>query len=202
MIVNRIKGFFINAITKGVRNGNHIIIRNKLRFFADRSAQINLSEGNLTLNGGMRVSEPFVGMLELQKNSKINAEGAFNIYSGMHIILLENATLNLGSGYINRFVKIRCYNSISIGEGVAISENVTIWDSDAHVIVGKEMESTKPVSIGNHVWIGNNVTILKGVTIGDHAVIAAGALVNKDIPAHSLAGGIPAKVIKQNINWK
>lgn len=202
MILKKVKALFINATTKGSRNGHLILIKNHLRLFVDRSAQINLFGGDLTLNGSMRVSEPFAGMLELQKNSKINVKRVFNIYSGMHIILLENATLNLGSGYINRFLKIRCYNSISIGEGVAISENVTIWDSDAHVIEGKETESTKPVTIGNHVWIGNNVTILKGVTIGDHAVIAAGAVVNKDIPANCLAGGVPAKVIKQNINWK
>jgi acetyltransferase-like isoleucine patch superfamily enzyme len=45
-------------------------------------------------------------------------------------------------------------------------------------------------------------TFLKGVTIGDGAVIAAGSIVNKDVPAYSLVGGIPAKVLRNNINWK
>lgn len=54
----------------------------------------------------------------------------------------------------------------------------------------------KPVIIGNDVWIGGNSTILPGVTIGDNVVIAAGAVVTKDIPANCVAGGVPAKVIK------
>jgi acetyltransferase-like isoleucine patch superfamily enzyme len=59
----------------------------------------------------------------------------------------------------------------------------------------------QPVHIGNKVWIGANVTILKGVSIGDGSVIAAGSVVTRSIPANCLAGGIPAKVIKENVAW-
>jgi len=61
---------------------------------------------------------------------------------------------------------------------------------------------TQPISIGNHVWIGINATILKGVTIGDGAIIAAGAVVTRDIPASCMAAGVPASVIKNNISWE
>ena len=108
----------------------------------------------------------------------------------------------MGSGYINRYAKIRCYSTITIGHDVAISENVTIWDSDTHLIVGKEDVMTQPITIGNHVWIGANVTILKGVTIGDGAIIAAGAVVTKNIAPNCLAAGIPAKIIKENVAWR
>ena len=54
----------------------------------------------------------------------------------------------------------------------------------------------KPIVIGKNVWIGANVTILGGVTIGDNSIIAAGAVVNKDIPPDSVAAGVPARVIK------
>ena len=54
-----------------------------------------------------------------------------------------------------------------------------------------------PVVIGNNVWIGNNACILSGVTIGDGAVIGANSVVTHDVPAYSVAAGIPAKIIKQ-----
>lgn len=60
----------------------------------------------------------------------------------------------------------------------------------------KELETKGMVSIGNDVWIGGNVTILRGVKIGDGAVIAAGAVVTKDVEPYTIVGGVPAKVIK------
>ncbi len=54
----------------------------------------------------------------------------------------------------------------------------------------------QPIKIGNNVWIGANSTILPGVTIGDGAIIAAGAVVSKDVPENAVVGGVPAKIIK------
>jgi acetyltransferase-like isoleucine patch superfamily enzyme len=53
-----------------------------------------------------------------------------------------------------------------------------------------------PIHIGKHVWIGANATICPGVSIGDGAVIAAGAVVNRDVDANTVVGGVPARVIK------
>lgn len=76
-----------------------------------------------------------------------------------------------------------------------------IRDSDNHTIHYDGFEKSKPIIIGNHVWIGMRATILKGVTIGDGAIIAAGAVVTKDVPARCLVAGVPARVIKENIEW-
>lgn len=198
-IINLMANFFIH----GDRSSNSLIVAtSKITIAKQKSSKINIQNGYLFLNKSMRVKEPFLGMLEMGENAEINVQNTFSIHSGCHIIVLKNAKLNLGSGYINRNVKIRCYQEISIGNDVAISENVTIWDSDAHQIMGKEKQMTQPISIGNHVWIGTNATILKGVTIGDGAIIAAGSIVTKDIPAGCLAAGVPAKVIKENMQWK
>jgi len=174
----------------------------KFYYTCKKGSQINIKNGCLALNQRTSKPEPFVGVLKMMENSTINVENGFSVFSGHHIILMENATLNLGSGYINRDVKIRCFKEITIGNNVAISENVTIWDTDAHAIIGAVSKMTQPIKIGNNVWIGNNATILKGVTIGDGAIIAAGAVVTKDIPEGCLAAGVPAKVIKENVKWQ
>ncbi len=135
----------------------------------------------------------------MRPKSELMLNGEFRIYTGCNISINENATLILGNSYSNFNLNLACFERIEIGDGVEISENVTIRDSDNHSINGQEI--SKPVKIGNHVWIGINATILKGVTIGDGAIIAAGALVTRDVPAGALAGGVPATVIKEDIEW-
>lgn len=54
-----------------------------------------------------------------------------------------------------------------------------------------------PIRIGNNVWIGAQATVLPGVTIGDGAIVGAGAVVTRDVPANVIVGGIPAKIIKK-----
>jgi acetyltransferase-like isoleucine patch superfamily enzyme len=168
----------------------------------DRKARVTFHYGSITFNKGIRRFEPFIGVIEMSKNSRLEVYGDFTINPGAQIIICENGILSLGSGYINRFVKIKCFNRITIGKDVAISENVTIWDSDVHEIIRPGYNKTAHVNIGDHVWIGTNTIILKGVTIGNNSIIAAGSVVNKSIPENCLAGGNPASVIKKGISWK
>nr|VFJ78151.1 MAG: Acetyltransferase (isoleucine patch superfamily) [Candidatus Kentron sp. FW] len=128
-------------------------------------------------------------------NSRLIINGNFEIYPGAHIIIRENAILTLGSGFTNRHLKIRCLHRIDIGHDVAISENVTIWDGDAHEMGYQGYVKMAPVSIGNRVWIGTNVIILKSVTIGDSAVIEAGSVVTRNVPPNSLAAVIPPELL-------
>ena len=125
--------------------------------------------------------------------------GVFRIHEGGSVWVNQGATLVLGSGYINSCVNISVSGSVTIGRNVIISENVTIWDSDAHHIVGRP-RGPQPIIIGDHVWIGLNATILKGVTIGDGAVIAAGALVNRNVPPRMLVAGVPARPVRL-VEW-
>jgi acetyltransferase-like isoleucine patch superfamily enzyme len=195
--------FIVNVFTKGNRNQwSRILLFGNCGYAIHKSARINIKNGHLVINRFITKKDPFIGNIELYENSAINVDHTFFIHSGCDVMVFKNAQLNLGGGYINRYAKIRCYSSITIGNDVAISENVSIWDSDAHAIIGKEHLMTQPIVIGNRVWIGTNVTILKGVTIGDGAIIAAGSIVTNNIPANCLAAGIPAKVIKENVEWK
>jgi len=181
---------------------SRVIFFGKSSYKVHNSSKINIKDGIFAFNRFISKKDPFIGHLEMFQQAEINVENTFFLHSGCDVMVFENARLNLGSGYINRYCKIRCYSEISIGHNVAISENFNIWDSDAHEIEGVEHSCTQKITIGNHVWIGTNVTVLKGVSIGDGVVISAGSLVNKDIPANCLAAGVPAKVIKENIKWK
>lgn len=196
------RNFFINQAVSGSRGSNSFIIPwGNLRFAVKKGSSINIANGQLNLNKSFSLPDHGKGLVKLMKNATINVNSNFEIYSGHHIAVMEGATLNLGSGYINHNVTIRCYKEISIGENVALSENLTILDSDSHEILESGHDKTQAVRIGNNVWIGVNVTILKGVTIGDGSVIAAGSVVTKNIPPFCLAGGVPAKVIRENVTW-
>jgi acetyltransferase-like isoleucine patch superfamily enzyme len=166
------------------------------------SGIFNISKGRFVFNASWVINDPFPSILSIAENASLIVKDTFYIYSGSKIYINPNARLELGSGYINSNLNLSCFKSIVIGKNVAISENVTIRDSDNHSICPHINPISKPIVIKDNVWIGINVTILKGVTIGEGAVIAAGSLVNKDIPAKCLAGGVPAKVIKENIEWK
>ena len=92
--------------------------------------------------------------------------------------------------------------SIKIGDYCSFASNVFITDSDhiverGGVLTKNKKYNSKPVVIGRNCWLAQNVVILKGVTIGDNCTIGANSVVTKDIPANSIAVGIPAKVIKE-----
>lgn len=106
-----------------------------------------------------------------------------------YIKCASNANIKIGSRcFFNHNVSITCVEQIKIGNNCNFANNVVIVDYDHKlsslgVIDGL---NSKPIKIGNNVWCGANVTLLKGITIGDGAVIAAGAVVNKDIPCYEL----------------
>ena len=197
--INFVKSAFI--IFRNI-SGSGILLRyNKMGFNVSKKADIYIESGKFSLNKPWSESNPYCSLLFMDKGAQLNIKNTFDIYSGAKIYINKGAVLNLGSSYINHNLNISCFERIDIGKRVAISENVTIRDSDNHQIVGTGRPVSAPIVIGNHVWIGMNVTILKGVTIGSGAIIAAGSVVNKDVPQNVLVAGVPAKIIKNDIEW-
>lgn len=90
---------------------------------------------------------------------------------------------------------------VRIGRNVMIADQVTIRDTDHSIssidrpMIDQGIE-TAPVIIGDDVWIGHGASILKGVTVGEGSVIAAGAVVTKDVPPFAIVGGVPARIIR------
>ncbi len=106
-----------------------------------------------------------------------------------HIVLSDGVALN-------SFVQMYGHGGITIGKNSQVGPSSVITTT-GHDYLGTDLESEyASISIGERVWIGANCTIIGGVNIGDQVVIGAGAVVTKDIPARSLAVGVPARVVR------
>ncbi len=100
--------------------------------------------------------------------------------------------------FINACCKFQDQGGIEIGNGVLIGHNVTLatLNHDERPEFRQNIYP-KPIKIGNNVWIGSNATILQGVTIGDGAIVAANAVVTRDVPKNTIVAGIPAKITRK-----
>lgn len=165
-------------------------------------------KSNIEINGKFEFGCTWKGSayksssLNISENGLFKINGNFRTLTGAFISISNNAKLEIGSGYSNYNLDITCFKSIYIGNNVAISKNVIIRDSDSHIINGNTKNVTKPIIIEDNVWIGMNAIILKGVNLGKGCIVAAGAIVTKNVPPHTLVGGVPAKVIKTNVFWE
>ena len=100
--------------------------------------------------------------------------------------------------FINSDCKFQDQGGIFIDDGALIGHGVVLATLNHDLEPSKRpMLHPAPIHIGKNVWIGANATILPGVTIGDNAVVAAGAVVNHNVPANVVVGGVPAKIIKE-----
>lgn len=107
--------------------------------------------------------------------------------------------IHLGKNvFINADCKFQDQGGIYIGDDTLIGHNVVL----ATLNHEEDPENrgnliAAPIKIGNKVWIGSNATILPGVTVGDGAIIAAGAVVTKDVDSMSIVAGVPAKFVRK-----
>ncbi|MBE6570570.1 MAG: CatB-related O-acetyltransferase [Ruminococcaceae bacterium] len=144
------------------------------------------------LHIGQKAFRAFCGKLMLKKcGKKVNIEkGAMfssrvslGDYSGIGMNARINGTCTIG-------------NCVMMGgDVVVITHNHSFARTDIPMME-QGFEAEKPVVIGNDVWIGDRVVILPGVHVGDGAILAAGAVVNRDVPPYAIVGGVPAKVIR------
>ena len=127
---------------------------------------------------------------------------------GDYSVIESFACINnaVGDVMIGDHTRIGLHNTIIgpviIGSHVNLAQGITVTAlnhifEDSKKRIDEQGVSTNAVIIEDDIWIGANAVVLPGVTIGHHSVVAAGAVVTKDVPPHSLVAGVPAKVIKQ-----
>ncbi len=122
----------------------------------------------------------------------LHLEPPFYCDYGENIFAEEGVFINFGAVILDAA-------KVTIGKKTLIAPGVHIYTArhPLNVTDRREWEDCLPISIGEECWIGGRVTICPGVTIGDRAVIGAGSVVTKDIPADTLAVGNPARVVKK-----
>ncbi|MBI9063788.1 MAG: acyltransferase [Marinilabiliaceae bacterium] len=162
----------------------------------ERSTYIRLADGSDKNDVVIGDHAMISGALISENHGKISL--------GAYVYLRENSTI--GSA-----------NSITIGDYTSIADYVVILDNNNHPInpMDREIKSSSPkgsdyrkwrhsesaaIVIGRNVWIGSFARICKGVSVGDNSIIAANAVVTKDVPPNSIVAGNPSKVVKTDID--
>jgi len=154
--------------------------------------------------------------LLLKRNSHIYALSDKGIVIGDNFSLGEHAiiectgvlrdlgeSLTIGNNVgVSHYCFIGVRGSIKIGDNVIFGPRVSVFSENHNfdrleIPIKDQGETRKDTLIGNDVWIGTGSIILSGVKIGDGAIIAAGSVVNKDVPSNTIAAGVPAKMIKK-----
>lgn len=99
--------------------------------------------------------------------------------------------------FINACCHFQDHGGVTLGDGCLIGHNVVFATLNHDVDPEKRAAMTPaPIVLGKNVWVGSNATLLQGVTVGDGAIIAAGAVVTKEVPANTVVGGVPARFIR------
>lgn len=205
----------LKKITKRIFNalGYDIISR--------KATEANLNKENIKY-GHDTTFENCSVEIRCDKRDKMFLEiGSDCMISGHYVFENENGKINIGNRTFignSTFISI---NKIDIGNDVLISWGCTFIDNDAHSLIANERKfdvadwkkgtfqqktglyknwekvNSAPIKINNQSWIGFNSIILKGVTIGEGAVVGAGSVVTRDVPAWVIAAGNPARIIRE-----
>ncbi|WP_084438627.1 acyltransferase [Niveispirillum irakense] len=141
--------------------------------------------------------------LVLYARGNIDIGASVVIHSRASISVVENATLRIGAhSRIGSDAVISCASQVTLGDEVLVAARCYIADysheyRNPNLAVLRQGRSVpEPVFIGSGTWLGINVCVLPGVTLGKNCVVAAGSVVTKSFPDHSVIGGVPARLLK------
>ncbi|MBI1757717.1 MAG: acyltransferase [Actinobacteria bacterium] len=166
----------------------------------------------LTNGGALRVGLGPFGLtsthdrsvIRVRPGARFEVAGVVSLQRGVRVVV-DSGELVIGHGSnVNGLTKILVATSVRIGRDCTFSWDVQVLDNDFHTLTvnGQPKPATAPIVIGDRVWVGTRAVILKGVTIGDGAVVAAGAVVTRDVPPNAIVAGVPAAVVGHADAWR
>lgn len=181
----------INDIIEGFQEG--AVKKEGFDTYANMLFQEAIQIG-MELNTQYHTPIEILDIMERLTGKKIDA--SFRLFPPFTTDFGKNITIGKDV-FINSGCHFQDQGGIVIGDGAFIGHNVVLATIN-HDLDPKNNRKNHyaPITIGKNVWIGANATVLPGVSIGDWAVIGAGAVVTKDVPAKSVVGGVPARIIK------
>lgn len=151
-----------------------------------------------TSNGAKIIIQDNVTLNSINEGYHINMHSPVKLFADR-----QNAIIEIGSNTRIHGTCIHAYDKVTVGNNCLIAANCQIFDGNGHDLSFENPANriltkgdSRPITIEDNVWIGANCIITPGVNIGEGSVVAAGAVVVKNIPPHCIAGGNPAKVIK------
>lgn len=192
----------VNGLKKVIRGLPLAIPKGRLLVQMDVGARFVVNRDTTFSNSFVQGSR-IESRIRFWSNSTMIVNGG-SFGTNTYILLFEGARLEIGENCcINVNFSVTCGSSIKIGNNVFIGQNVSIRDTHGdHFINTPGYQNTKPVEIGDHVWIASDAMIMPGVKIGAGSIVAARSLVTKDVPAGTMVAGIPAKVIRTDVQFR
>ena len=161
-------------------------------------------------NNHLRIGENTIiqsGLVEIRNHNSSIKIGKNCALTGTFRCRASNTHIRIGDQTTSMMVHITLHEpgAIIIGQDCMLSGDIAMDVSDMHSILdkdtGKRLNPPQNIQIGDHVWLAQGVRVMKGACIGHDSAIGTRALVLGEIPPHSLAVGMPARVIKNNIIW-
>ena len=161
-----------------------------IRRATKKTAELN----NLVTDDFAEIREVFSDLIGKKLDDSFAMIPPFYTDFGLNIEIGKNVFINHACTFMDR-------GGITIEDNVLIGPKVNLITT-GHPLEIENRRSTisKPIVIKTYAWLGANVTVMPGVTIGEKAIVAAGAVVTKDVPEGTIVGGVPAKVIKNYLN--
>ena len=185
----------VQDIISGFFEENNFSLSNPeaLKFFREICQEtVKIS---MEINSVYHTPEELVELMSKLTGKKISSD--FRMYPPFYADFGKNISFGKNV-FLNAGCKFQDQGGIEIGDNVLIGHNAVLATANHALAPSLNRKlNYAPIKICDNVWLGANVTVLQGVTIGEWSVVAAGAVVTKDVEPYSIVGGIPAKFIKK-----
>ena len=176
-----------------LQRDNHIAAGSPAHEFMHKAAD-EARRITAEINGAYRTDEELRALMSRLVGYRV--DDGFRLFPPVYTDFGKN--IKIGKDvFVNSGCCFQDQGGVTLGDGCLVGHNVVFATLDHDKRPGRRGDMTAaPIVVGKDVWIGAHATILKGVTIGDGAIVAAGAVVTRDVPPNTIAAGVPARVVK------